>query len=163
DFPVAAATASRMWTTTYGGTVDGVIAIDPVVVSGLLDATGPVTLPSGDQISSANAVKLLLSDVYQRYSDPDQQDAFFASAAGSAVCRADGKPSSVVAVTLTNRAAADAGSTLPRYVTGGGIFGVTPGHIKTRVAVYGPSGGLLAATRSGGGDYPTVAGVDASR
>ena len=247
DFPLAAATASRMWTTSFGGTVDGVIAVDPVVLSGLLKATGPVTLATGDRLTSSNAVKLLLSDVYQRYEDPAQQDAFFASAAsavftrlsaggvdgkkllgaltaagdarrvliwsahdndqkvlagttlagglpvsdlskagigvyfndatgskmdyylstsvaaGSAVCRADGKPSNVVSVTLKNRAPADAGTTLPRYVTGGGTYGVTPGHIRTRVAIYGPAEGFLAATQSDGQDYPTVAGIDRSR
>lgn len=247
DFPLAAATASRMWTTSFGGTVDGVIAVDPVVLSGLLKATGPVTLTTGDRLTSSNAVKLLLSDVYQRYEDPAQQDAFFASAAsavftrlsaggvdgkkllgalaaagdshrvliwsahgsdqkvlagttlagglpasdlstagigvyfndatgskmdyylgtsvaaGSAVCRADGKPSTVVSVTLKNRAPADAGTALPRYVTGGGTYGVTPGHIRTRVAIYGPAEGFLAATQSDGRDYPTVAGIDRSR
>lgn len=247
DFPLAAATASRMWTTAYGGTVDGVIAVDPVVLSGLLKATGPVTLPTGDSLTSGNAVKLLLSDVYQRYAAPAQQDAFFASAAsavfdrlsagnvnakklltaladagdsrrvlmwsahdddqrilrsttiagalpgsdlatagigvyfndatgskmdyylgtsvaaGSAVCRADGKPTTVVRVTLRNLAPADAGTSLPRYVTGGGTYGVTPGNIRTRVAVYGPTGGLLAATQSNGENYATVAGVDRSR
>lgn len=247
DFPLAAATASRMWTTAYGGAVDGVVAVDPVVLSGLLTATGPVTLPSGDRLTSGNAVKLLLSDVYQRYADPATQDAFFASAAsavfnrmssgdvdakkllsaladagesrrvliwsarsedqkvlagttlagglpasdlstagigvyfndatgakmdyylrtsvaaGSAVCRADGKPSTVVDVTLTNRAPADAATALPRYVTGGGTYGVPPGNIRTRVAVYGPTGGFLAATLSDGGKYTTVAGVDRSR
>ncbi|MGN7799307.1 DUF4012 domain-containing protein [Leifsonia sp. 22587] len=247
DFPLAAATASRMWTTMYGGTVDGVVAVDPVVLSGLLKATGPVQLPSGDRLTSANAVKLLLSDVYQRYSEPAQQDSFFASAAsavfsrmsaggvdskkllsalaaagesrrvlvwsahgsdqkvlagttlagalpqsdlasagigvyfndatgskmdyylgtsvaaGSAVCRADGKPSTVVSVTLTNKAPADAGTSLPKYVTGGGTYGVTPGHIRTRVAVYGPADGFLAATQSDDKNYATVAGVDKSR
>ncbi|WP_374007916.1 DUF4012 domain-containing protein [Leifsonia sp. LS-T14] len=247
NFPLAAATASRMWTTSFGGTVDGVIAVDPVVLSGLLEATGPVTLSSGDRLTSSNAVKLLLSDVYKRYEDPAKQDEFFASAAsavfkrlsvggvngkkllsalaaagdsrrvliwsahdsdqrvlggttlagglpssdlssagigvyyndatgskmdyylgtsvaaGSAVCRADGKPSTVVSVTLTNRAPADAGTSLPRYVTGGGTYGVTPGNIRTRVAVYGPAEGFLAATQSGGANYPTVAGVDRSR
>jgi hypothetical protein len=247
DFPLAASTAATMWTKTYGGSVDGVIAVDPVVLSGLLKATGPVTLPSGDRLTSSNAVQLLLSDVYRRYSNPADQDAFFASAAsavfsrlssgdvdakklvtaladagasrrvlvwsahdgdqkvlrsttlagglpssnlstagigvyfndatgakmdyylrtsvaaGSAICRADGKPSTVVEVTLTNRAPADAATSLPRYVTGAGSYGVAPGSIRTRVAVYGPTGGLLAATQSGGANYPTVSGLDRSR
>lgn len=247
-FPLAASTAARMWTATYGGTIDGVIAVDPVVLSALLTSTGPVTLPSGDRLTSSNAVKLLLSDVYRRFPEPAQQDAFFASAAsavfdrlssghvdarklvsalaaagashrlliwsvhdadqkilgtttlagalpasdlstagigvyfddatgakmdyylsstvaaGSAVCRADGVPSSVVRVTLTNHAPADAATSLPRYVTGGGTYGVPPGSIRTRVAVYGPTGGLLAATQSDDGtDYATVAGVDQAR
>jgi len=63
DFPVAASTVSRMWTTKYGGRVDGVIAMDPIVLSALLKSTGPVTLPEGDRLTSSNAVKLLLGDV----------------------------------------------------------------------------------------------------
>jgi hypothetical protein len=49
------------------------------------------------------------------------------------------------------------------YVTGGGTYGVPPGSIRTRVAVDGPSGGLLAATESDGANYSTVSGVDRGR
>lgn len=247
DFPQAASTTAAMWSAAYGGAVDGVIAIDPVVLSALLGSTGPVSLPTGDVLTSSNAIQLLLSDVYRRYEQPAEQDAFFASAAsavfdrlasgqvdarklvaalaaagesrrvllwsahaddqkvlaqttlagalasagssgaqlgvyfndatgakmdyylgsslaaGSAVCRADGRSSVVLQVTLSNRAPADAATTLPGYVTGGGAFGVPPGSIRTRVAVYGTSGALLAATRSDGADLPTVSGVDHGR
>jgi len=61
--------------------VDGVIATDPVALSYLLKATGPVTLGDSQQLTSNNAVSLLLRDVYHEFDDPDQQDAFFASAA----------------------------------------------------------------------------------
>lgn len=81
DFPLAARTASAMWVKTHGGVVDGVITVDPVVLSTLLRATGPVTLPSGDKLTSSNAVPLLLSGIYARYPDqPSLQDAFFSSA-----------------------------------------------------------------------------------
>ena len=40
-------------------------------------------LPTGDTLTSDNAVKLLLSDVYAKYTDPTAQDAFFAAAASS--------------------------------------------------------------------------------
>ncbi|UAJ80431.1 DUF4012 domain-containing protein [Leifsonia sp. ZF2019] len=247
DFPLAASTASRMWTSTNGGTVDGVITMDPVVLAALLRATGPVAVPSGETLTSDNAVSLLLSEVYRRYPDPAQQDAFFAAAAaavfqrvaqggtdgsalvsalaaaassrriliwsahpaeqsilattslagelpvstgttagvgvyfndstgakmdyyldtsvaaGGAICRADGRPTTRVAVTLTNRAPADAATTLPDYVTGGGRFGIPPGSIQTRVAVYGPSGGLLAAITSGGETKSAISGTDRGR
>lgn len=247
DFPLAASTASRMWTLTNGGTVDGVVTVDPVVLSALLHATGPVAMPDGGTITADNAVSLLLSQVYRQYPDPAQQDAFFASAAasvfqrvaqgdvdgsalvsalaqggasnrvriwsahpaeqavlasttlagelpistaatagvgvyyndstgakmdyylatsvaaGAAICRADGTPTTRVAVTLANRAPADAASTLPDYVTGGGRFGIPPGSIQTRVAVYGPSGGLLAATTSGGETKSAISGTDRGR
>jgi hypothetical protein len=83
QFPLSAALAREMWRRQFGTTVDGVLSIDPVALSYLLSATGPVTLPSGDQLTSANAVKLLLSDVYARYPIPAQQDAFFGAAAAA--------------------------------------------------------------------------------
>ncbi len=79
------------------------------------------------------------------------------------ICRADGIPTSRVTVSLTNTAPADAGAALPAYVTGGGMFGVSPGTIRTRVAVYGAKDGLLTATSSGGAAYPTRAGTDTGR
>ncbi len=247
DFPLAAATSARMWTETFGGSVDGVVTIDPVVLSGLLRATGPVKLATGDTLTDGNAIPLLLSEVYRRYPVPADQDAFFASVSSavfgrvadgaadgkelvkslvsagasrrvlvwsahpaeqkvleetslagllpastkdraalgvyfddatgakmdyylstkvivaSGVCRADRKPSARVTVTLKNTAPADAGTTLPRYVTGAGDLGVPPGNIRMRVAVYGADGGLLAGTTSGGAPYATVSGTDAGR
>jgi hypothetical protein len=56
----------------------------------------------------------------------------------AAVCRADGRTSISVSVTLTNTAPADARTALPGYVTGGGAFGVTPGNINTVVYIYAP-------------------------
>lgn len=247
DFPLAARTAAAMWERSHGGTVDGVITVDPVVLSALLGTTGPVVLPTGDVLTADNAVPLLLSQVYSRYPDPAQQDVFFASAAaavfqrladgganssllvsalaasgssgrlliwsahpgeervlatttlagglpvstaeraglgvylddstgakmdvylgatvaaGAAICRADGTPTLVTQVTLANNAPADAGSTLPEYVTGAGQYGVPPGSIRTRIAFYGPAGGLLAGVTSGGAAYPAVSGTDRAR
>ncbi len=69
---------------------------------------------------------------------------------GSSVCRKDGRPTSVVEVTLKNTAPADAATSLPRYVTGGGAFGTEPGKIKTLVAVYAPSNAIyLSASQDG--------------
>lgn len=81
DFALAGALAREMWARKHGTQVDGVIAIDPVTLSYLLAATGPVTLPTGDVLTSDNAVQLLLNEVYLRYADPTEQNAFFASAA----------------------------------------------------------------------------------
>lgn len=81
QFPVAAQLAQQMWKQQIGTDVDGVITLDPVALSYLLKATGPVTLASGDRLTSKNAVRLLLSDAYARYERPQDQDAFFASAA----------------------------------------------------------------------------------
>jgi hypothetical protein len=235
-FDVTGALVREMWKQKFGQQVDGVLAIDPVTLGYILRATGPVQLPTGDTLTSDNAAKLLLSDVYAKYPDPTVQDAFFASAAsavfekvssggfdtkkfiaaltdgtkdgrlrlwsadkaeqkqitgtavagdlpsasaqtrefgvylndgtaakmdyylnkkvsvGSSVCRKDGRPTSVVEVTLKNTAPADAATSLPRYVTGGGAFGTEPGKIKTLVAVYAPAGAIyLGASQDGKG------------
>lgn len=62
---------------------DAVLSLDPVALSYVLSATGPVTLPTGDVLSSDNAVALLLNEVYFRYEDPLAQNAFFTAAADS--------------------------------------------------------------------------------
>ncbi|MCS5723257.1 DUF4012 domain-containing protein [Herbiconiux sp. CPCC 203407] len=225
QFELSGQIAATMWADRFGVQTDGAIAFDPVALSYLLEATGPITLPtSGVELTSENAVQFLLSDVYAQFEEPSVQDAVFAEAAkavfdrvssgdldaGKLVsaltqagdegrfkiwsshpedqavladttlagglpisgpnssgvgvylndgtgakmdyyldtavavqgtsCRADGRPTVRVEVTLTSTAPADAGAVLPAYVTGGGNFGVTPGNVKTIVFVYGPDG-----------------------
>lgn len=81
DFALSAELAKRFWTESRGTEVDGVISIDPVALSYILDATGPITLPTGDSLTADDAVQTLLSDVYARYPNNADQDAFFAAAA----------------------------------------------------------------------------------
>ncbi|WP_437582582.1 DUF4012 domain-containing protein [Paramicrobacterium sp. CJ85] len=83
DFPTTARIAQAWWATYSDTKIDGVMSMDPVALSYLLTATGPVTLPTGDELTAENAVPLLLNEVYFRYTDPDVQDAFFAAAASS--------------------------------------------------------------------------------
>jgi hypothetical protein len=241
-FDVSAELAREMWKQRFGQQVDGVLAMDPVTLAYILKATGPVQLPTGDTLTSDNAVELLLSDVYAKYPDGNVQDAFFASAAsavfdkvssgafdptafigaltdgvqdnrlrlwsadrseqdrldgtavtgplpsssaserqfgvylndatgakmdfylqktvavGSAVCRADGRPTSVVQVTLKNTAPANAATSLPAYVTGAGDFGVEPGKVQTNVAVYAAKGEIyLGSTQDGKAAAPHTA------
>lgn len=95
DFTLTAELAKAYWTESFGTQVDGVISIDPVVLSYILRATGPINLATGDELTSDDAVKILLSDVYARYPKNDDQDAFFASAAVEvfdAVSSGDFKP-----------------------------------------------------------------------
>ena len=249
-FDLSAELAREMWKQKFGQQVDGVLAIDPVTLSYILRATGPVQLPTGDTLTSDNAVKLLLSDAYAKYQDPAVQDLFFASAAsavfdkvssgsfdakqfigaltqgtqegrlrlwsatkaeqqqidgtplagdlptatektrqfgvylndgtaskmdyylqktvsvGASVCRADGRPTSAVEVTIKNTAPADAATSLPEYVTGGGAFGTEPGKIKTLIAVYAPENAIYLGSSQDGeqvgvqtvmdGDHPVV-------
>lgn len=77
DFSRSGPLAKAMWSQKYDDEVDGVLTIDPVAVSYLLEATGPLPLPTGETLSSENAVQLLLNEVYLRYSDPAQQNLFF--------------------------------------------------------------------------------------
>ncbi|TAM69490.1 MAG: DUF4012 domain-containing protein [Microbacteriaceae bacterium] len=83
SFPLSAELAREMWKLRFGTEVDGVISIDPVALSYLLTATGPVTVGTGDELTSDNVVRVLLSEAYARYSDPLQQNAFFASVAAA--------------------------------------------------------------------------------
>ena len=80
DFSISGPLAQAFWERETGVEVDGVIAMDPVALSYLLEATGPVELATGDVLTSDNAVQLLLNEVYVRYEEPVAQDAFFAAA-----------------------------------------------------------------------------------
>ncbi|MEA5456985.1 DUF4012 domain-containing protein [Sinomonas sp. JGH33] len=221
QFPLTAGLAVEMWKRQYGNQADGVLSIDPVALSYLLQATGSVSLPTGETLDSSNAVRVLLSDAYAKYQGAGKDD-FFSTTAGAVfakiasggfhpkpmmdaldrsvrerrllawspqakeqdaiqaagmsgelpdqtpqhgvfgvylndatgakmdyylresyrvggvVCREDGRPTWAVEVTLTNSAPADAGTSLPGYVTGAGIYGVKPGNVKTQVNVYAP-------------------------
>lgn len=243
QFPLSGELAQAWWERAYGTTVDGVIALDPTTLSYLLQATGPITLSTGDQLTSENAVKLLLQDVYARYPDTSQQDLFFASTAAevfSAIssgnvqpavfiealaraseerrvliwssdpveqsilddtslngdltqsgghdrygvyvndatgakmgsyleyrlgsvdttCRNDGRPYRDVEVTVTSTAPADAATSLPTYVTGGGQFGVTPGNTKIILAFYGAEGSQFVSIDRGGEDVTSQTAQD---
>lgn len=88
--------------------VDGVISLDPVALSYLLEATGPVSLPSGAELTSANAVDYLLNGVYLEYEDPAAQDAVFAVAAGAVFAAlTDGDVDPAALVTALGRAGAE--------------------------------------------------------
>lgn len=70
-FPYAAQIWRTMWEQQTGSIVDGVIAIDPVALSYLLGAVGPITMPDGEVVSKDNVVKLTESTAYARF--PDDQ------------------------------------------------------------------------------------------
>lgn len=91
DFPTAAQSAKTMWENRYGTVLDGVVAIDPVVLANVLAASGPVTVPQEfvdpanrglpSTLTADNVVQTLLSDVYLLLDKNEQQDAYFASVA----------------------------------------------------------------------------------
>lgn len=53
-------------------------------------------------------------------------------------CPRDGYEELTVRVTSTNTAPKDAATSLPRYVTGNGHYGVPPGSVQTNIVAYGP-------------------------
>ncbi|WP_253905834.1 DUF4012 domain-containing protein [Arthrobacter sp. H5] len=259
DFPTAAMTAKAMWEArNMGPTIDGVVAIDPVVLANILNATGPVELedPLVQELISQtdlpaalatdNVVETLLSNVYSEIEEPSLQDDYFAAVAGEVfsalasgqgesdqliqsivasseqnrlyvwsnhsdeqdvigltalagaatgasvggasfglyfndgtgakmdyyvrrtaqliqTCQVDGYSQFTLKETLTNTAPDDAAVSLPRYVTGGGVFGVEPGRIKTNHIAYGPAQSLLLSARINGEEVPLGSFVHASR
>lgn len=86
DFPTAGPILKAYFQRDRGIDVDGVISVDPLALSYMLNATGPITLSTGDVLSSDNAVSLLLNEVYFRwdsYEEPEKVDAFFSEAASA--------------------------------------------------------------------------------
>lgn len=85
DFTRVGQLARDYWAQEGLGTVDGVIAIDPVFLQRLLSLTGGFTAPDGTAVDGTNAAKVLLSDTYWMFgNDGDAQDAYFAAVAGLA-------------------------------------------------------------------------------
>ncbi|WP_336648659.1 DUF4012 domain-containing protein [Microbacterium sp. MMO-10] len=106
NFPEAVRILRAWWAEDIGTPVDAVLSIDPVTLSYILEATGPVTLATGDQLTSQNAVPLLLNQVYFTYPTGPEQDAFFASAADTILAAVtSGKASPVKLVQALFRAA----------------------------------------------------------
>jgi len=99
DFARSGEIAAAMWEERFGREVDAVVSVDPVVLSFILAATGPIELAEGTVLSAENAVDLLLNEVYFRYEDPAEQDLFFAVAAQAvfnAIMHFDGDPQQFV-------------------------------------------------------------------
>ncbi|MFR9776352.1 DUF4012 domain-containing protein [Micromonospora sp. MS34] len=82
DFPAAAALYREMVRRRTGTTVDGVLAVDPVVLSYLLGVIGPVSVPGRHALAGGTVVRTLLSDAY-RDLDIRAQDEYFAAAAAA--------------------------------------------------------------------------------
>ncbi|MCL8026253.1 DUF4012 domain-containing protein [Nocardioides bruguierae] len=83
--------ASEMWTArweeTYPDTpVDGVLSLDTVALSYLMEGMEPVEV-DGVELTSDTVVDELLSNAYARYENPADQDRFFAEAAAAIFSR----------------------------------------------------------------------------
>lgn len=66
-FPYAAQIWKSMWAEQTGMNVDGVILLDPVTLSYVLGAVGPVRMPDGEVITKDNVVELTESTAYSRF------------------------------------------------------------------------------------------------
>ncbi|MGO3319201.1 MAG: DUF4012 domain-containing protein [Microbacterium gubbeenense] len=86
DFAQTAHLARAFWSSALGDPGHAVLAIDPIALSYIMKATGPVQLSTGEVLKAGNVVDELLSNVYSRFpgetaESAQQQDAFFSSAA----------------------------------------------------------------------------------
>lgn len=83
DVELSAQTASAFWNRKFQVEPDAVIFMDPVALGRLLEATGPIELPTGDSIDSDTASDFLLNGVYLKYPLNADQDAVFGALAKS--------------------------------------------------------------------------------
>ena len=96
-FPRAAELLSAFWDRSGRPPLDGVLSIDPVALSYLVEYTGPITLDDGRELTSDNTVEVLLRDSYEL--ELGTQDQFFDRAAHTifdAVVKAKGSAESLV-------------------------------------------------------------------
>lgn len=84
DFAETGELAAGMWKQAFGDRIDGVVALDPVALSYLLEATGPVKVPGATPIDADNAVERLLVDPYRVPTfDQFARDQYFGSVAAA--------------------------------------------------------------------------------
>lgn len=146
DFPTTVEILRGWWATVDLPAFDGVISIDPVALSYLTDATGPIALPTGETLVRDNTVALLLHDVYLNYRSErtslDEQsgssdvtaDQFFAIAAATVFTKLMSGVQSPMALMAGLHQAADEGrikfwSAIPaeqELVAGTKLSGVLP-------------------------------------
>lgn len=69
SFTTAGEIVTEMWKRQFGQQLDGVLSIDPVALSYVLRATGPIKIGKGDVLDENSLVPLLLNGVYLRYGD----------------------------------------------------------------------------------------------
>ncbi|OPG12424.1 DUF4012 domain-containing protein [Microbispora sp. GKU 823] len=82
-FPYAAATWTGLWRRQTGQELDGAIATDPVGLSYILGAIGPVKLPGGETVTAGNVVDLTEREAYARYPDPVERKKYLIRIAGA--------------------------------------------------------------------------------
>ncbi|MEO6881541.1 MAG: DUF4012 domain-containing protein, partial [Mycobacteriaceae bacterium] len=98
-FPNAGRIWTALWDEQSGQHLDGAIATDPVALSYVLGATGPITLTGGETVTADNVVALTESEVYARFDNNDARKAFLqeiSSAVVTQVLLADGSTTALL-------------------------------------------------------------------
>ncbi|MCQ4079682.1 DUF4012 domain-containing protein [Streptomyces sp. RB6PN25] len=80
-FPYAAQIWADSWSRHSGKKVDGVIALDPRAMAGLLAVTGPARLADGTAVSAGNVVDLTERSSYAAIADTMERKSFFTDVA----------------------------------------------------------------------------------
>ncbi len=87
DFPSTATLLAKMYAIRTSVQLDGVISIDPVALSYLLDGAAPIDIEHGLTLTSSSITEILLSEAYKLYpndSDIGARDLFLANATAKA-------------------------------------------------------------------------------
>ena len=138
DFPRTGQIASAMWQRSRSQHVDGVIAIDPVALQSLLQATGTTAVTSdGTRLDGSTTATTLLHDVYATKT-VDQQDAFFsevAAVAFSSIMQHVDDPQALV-------------KTLGTLIDDGHVLAWSDHEEEQQLLEQSPMGGALATTAS---------------
>lgn len=77
NFPYTGQLVLNEWRKVTGTSVDGVVAFGQGIVQYLLAATGPITI-EGTTVDASNVVRFLSLDVYAKYPDATDKNAFVA-------------------------------------------------------------------------------------
>jgi Protein of unknown function (DUF4012) len=86
NFPDGARIWLAAWQAQHGERLDGVLALDPEVLSYLLAVTGPATLPSGERVSAADVVASTMQVAYVRFAaDPTERKTYLTEVSGAVV------------------------------------------------------------------------------
>ncbi|WP_192724344.1 DUF4012 domain-containing protein [Mycobacterium sp. OAS707] len=86
-FPYAAQIWKSMWQQQSGESVDGAISIDPIALSYILAAVGPVNMADGETITADNVVELTESTAYIRFADDNAARKAYLQDVAAAVVR----------------------------------------------------------------------------
>ena len=88
NFPYGAQIWLAAWRAQFGQRLDGVLALDPEVLSALLRVTGPATLISGEVVTADTVVAQTMQGAYVRYAaNPAQRKAYLTEVSAAVVER----------------------------------------------------------------------------